>query len=79
MRILLENSYRTGTRETYMADSANILVLYHSSYGHVETLAYAVVTGARAVEGAQVAVRRVPELIPEETMQAAGIEPVAED
>ena len=56
-----------------MAENANILVLYHSSYGHVETLAYAVVTGARAVEGAQVAVRRVPELIPEETMQSAGM------
>jgi len=56
-----------------MADTANVLVLYHSSYGHVETLAYAMVTGARAVEGTEVAVRRVPELIPDETMQAAGM------
>lgn len=56
-----------------MADIANILVLYHSSYGHVETLAYAMVTGARAVEGAEVVVRRIPELIPDETMQAAGM------
>ena len=56
-----------------MAENAKILVLYHSSYGHVETLAYAVVTGARAVEGTEVVVRRVPELIPDETMQAAGM------
>jgi len=56
-----------------MADTANVLVLYHSSYGHVETLAYAMVTGARAVEGTEVTVRRVPELIPDETMQAAGM------
>ncbi len=56
-----------------MADIANVLVLYHSSYGHVETLAYAMVTGARAVEGTEVVVRRIPELIPDETMQAAGM------
>lgn len=52
---------------------ARILVLYHSSYGHVETLAYAVATGARAVQDADVAVRRVPELMDEEQMQAAGM------
>jgi len=56
-----------------MANNANILVLYHSSYGHVETLAYAVVTGARAVDGTNVVVRRVPELVPEETMREAGM------
>lgn len=56
-----------------MADGAKILVLYHSSYGHVETLAYAVATGARAIEGTDVDVKRVPELMPEETMNAAGM------
>ena len=56
-----------------MARNPKILVLYHSSYGHVETLAYAIATGARAVEDAEVAVRRVPELMPEETMAAAGM------
>jgi NAD(P)H dehydrogenase (quinone) len=64
---------RSVGKEKFMADIANILVLYHSSYGHVETLAYAMVTGARAVEGAEVVVRRIPELIPDETMQAAGM------
>ena len=56
-----------------MAENAKILVLYHSSYGHVETLAYAVVTGAQEVKGTEVVVRRVPELIPDETMQTAGM------
>ncbi len=56
-----------------MAESVNILVLYHSSYGHVETLAYAMVRGAQTVEGAQVVMRRVPELIPDETMRAASM------
>lgn len=56
-----------------MANAPKVMVLYHSSYGHVETLAYAVATGARAVEGAEVLVRRVPELMPEDTMRAAGM------
>ena len=56
-----------------MAQTAKVLVLYHSSYGHVETLAYAVATGVRAVEDCEVMVRRVPELMNEETMRSAGM------
>jgi NAD(P)H dehydrogenase (quinone) len=48
-----------------------ILVLYYSTYGHVETLAQAVVEGARAA-GAEVALKRVPELMPEEAARKAG-------
>ena len=42
-----------------------ILVLYYSTYGHVEQMAHAVAEGARET-GAEVAVKRVPELVPEE-------------
>jgi len=56
-----------------MARVAKILILYHSAYGHVETLAYAVATGVQAVEETEVVIRRVPELIPDETMRAAGM------
>ena len=42
-----------------------VLVLYYSSYGHIETMAQAVAEGARAA-GAEVAVKRVPETVPEE-------------
>jgi NAD(P)H dehydrogenase (quinone) len=49
---------------------AKVLVLYYSSYGHVETLAGAVAAGAREA-GAEVAVRRVPELVPPDVAQAA--------
>src|SRR6201987_2017612 len=42
-----------------------VLVLYYSAYGHIETLANAVAEGARSV-GAQVDIKRVPELVPEE-------------
>jgi len=48
-----------------------ILVLYYSSYGHVETMARAVAEGAASVEGAEVAVKRVPELVPDEVARGA--------
>lgn len=50
---------------------AKVLVLYYSSYGHIETMAYAVAEGAQAA-GAQVDVMRVPELLPEEIAKKAG-------
>jgi NAD(P)H dehydrogenase (quinone) len=56
-----------------MANTTRLLVLYHSSYGHVETLAYAEAHGARAVDGVQVSIKRVPELMPEEIMRNAGM------
>jgi NAD(P)H dehydrogenase (quinone) len=43
---------------------AKVLVLYYSSYGHIETMAKAVADGARA--SATVEIKRVPELVPEE-------------
>jgi NAD(P)H dehydrogenase (quinone) len=46
-----------------------ILVVYYSTYGHTFTLAKGVVEGARGVEGAEVRLLRVPELIPEEIIQ----------
>ncbi len=50
---------------------AKILVLYYSMYGHVETMAEAVAEGARS-EGADVIIKRVPELVPEEVARKAG-------
>jgi NAD(P)H dehydrogenase (quinone) len=49
-----------------------ILVLYHSTYGHVEAMAHAVAEGARSVDGAKVDVKRVPELVPEEVARKSG-------
>lgn len=49
-----------------------VLVLYYSSYGHVETMAQAVAEGARAA-GADAVVKRVPELVPEEVARKSGI------
>ncbi|MBA1275377.1 NAD(P)H:quinone oxidoreductase [Stutzerimonas azotifigens] len=49
---------------------AKVLVLYYSSYGHIETMANAVAEGARTA-GAQVDVKRVPETVPEEIARGA--------
>jgi NAD(P)H dehydrogenase (quinone) len=47
-----------------------VLVLYYSSYGHIEKLAEAIATGAREA-GAQVDVKRVPETVPEAIAKSA--------
>ena len=51
---------------------AKILVLYYSMYGHVEKLANAVAEGARSFKGAEVAIKRVPELMSAEAAAKAG-------
>ena len=51
---------------------SRILVVYYSTWGHVETMAGAIAEGARSVDGAKVVVKRVPELMPEDVARAAG-------
>src|SRR6185369_9925535 len=58
---------RSRVKETPMP---KILVLYYSSYGHIETLAEAIAEGARSA-GAEVDIRRVPETAPEAVVKAA--------
>ena len=48
---------------------AKVLVLYYSSYGHIETMAQAIAEGARG-QGADVTIKRVPETVPEEVAKA---------
>lgn len=49
---------------------AKVLVLYYSAYGHIEAMAKAVVEGAKAA-GADVTLKRVPELVPEDVAKAS--------
>ncbi len=49
---------------------AKVLVLYYSAYGHIEAMANAVAEGAREA-GAQVDIKRVPELVPLEVAKSA--------
>ncbi len=49
-----------------------VLVLYYSMYGHIETLAQAVAEGARSVDGVEVDIKRVPELMSEEVARKVG-------
>jgi NAD(P)H dehydrogenase (quinone) len=49
-----------------------VQVIFYSMYGHVHRMAEAVAEGARQVEGAEVAVYQVPELVPEEALVKSG-------
>jgi NAD(P)H dehydrogenase (quinone) len=49
---------------------AKVLVLYYSAYGHIETMAYAIAEGAKSA-GAEVTVKRVPELVPEHVAKSS--------
>jgi len=50
-----------------------VLIVYYSMYGHVEAMADAVAEGARKVVGVEVAIKRVPETIPEDQARAIGV------
>jgi len=49
---------------------SKVLVLYYSTYGHIETMAHAIAEGAREA-GASVDVKRVPETVSEEVARGA--------
>ncbi|MDN6298452.1 MAG: NAD(P)H:quinone oxidoreductase [Halomonas sp.] len=49
-----------------------VLVLYHSMYGHIETMANTVAEGARRVDGVEVTVKRVPETMEADVFKSAG-------
>jgi NAD(P)H dehydrogenase (quinone) len=51
---------------------AKILVVYYSSYGHIETMAGGIAEGAREVAGTEVTVKRVVELVPAEVAKKSG-------
>ena len=52
--------------------SVKVQVVFYSMYGHVSTMAEAVVAGAREVEGAEVALYQVPELVPADVLERSG-------
>jgi NAD(P)H dehydrogenase (quinone) len=63
----IQSIHQPDQTETPMA---KVLVLYYSAYGHIETMANAVAEGAREA-GAQVDIKRVPELVPPDVAKAS--------
>jgi NAD(P)H dehydrogenase (quinone) len=49
-----------------------LLIVYYSSYGHIEAMAYAQAEGVASVPGMQVVVKRVPELVPLDIARSSG-------
>ncbi len=52
--------------------STRIQVVFYSMYGHIHTMAQAVAEGARQVNGAEVSVWQVPELMPDDVLERSG-------
>ncbi|WP_020146802.1 NAD(P)H:quinone oxidoreductase [Thioalkalivibrio sp. ALJ15] len=52
--------------------STKVLILYYSTWGHIEQMAEAVARGAREIPGTEVTIKRVPELMPEDVAKQAG-------
>ncbi|HEX6959669.1 MAG TPA: NAD(P)H:quinone oxidoreductase [Ferrovibrio sp.] len=52
---------------------AKVLVLYYSTYGHTERMAQAAAEGTRAVANTEATIKRVPELMPREIAEKAGV------
>jgi NAD(P)H dehydrogenase (quinone) len=57
--------------QTHEVGMTKVLVLYYSSYGHIEAMAQAAAEGAREA-GAEVVVKRVPEIVPDEIAKKSG-------
>jgi NAD(P)H dehydrogenase (quinone) len=49
-----------------------VLILYYSMYGHIETMAKAIAEGAGSVNGVDVVIKRVPELVPDDVLKKSG-------
>ena len=49
-----------------------VLILYHSTYGHIEAMAKAEAEGARSVAGAEVSLLQVAELVPDAALERTG-------
>jgi NAD(P)H:quinone oxidoreductase type IV len=56
-----------------------IQVIFYSMYGHIYKMAVAVAEGAREVEGAEVNLYQVPELVPDEALQRTGAKAAQEE
>ena len=52
--------------------SVKIQVVFYSMYGHIYRMAEAVAEGAREVQGAEVSLYQVAELVPEEALEKSG-------
>ena len=51
---------------------SKILVLYYSTYGHIETMASAIAEGAKSIAGTEVTIKRVPETLSPEAASKLG-------
>lgn len=51
---------------------ANVQIVFYSMYGHTYKMAEAIAEGVRSVQGANVSLYQVPELVPEAVLEKSG-------
>lgn len=69
---------RSGT-VMYGKETKKIMILYHSTYGHIKIMADAVAAGINTVEGAQAVLYQVPETLSEERLRKMNAPPRPSD
>jgi NAD(P)H dehydrogenase (quinone) len=62
----------TGKPENEEELIMKLLVVFYSTYGHIYKMAHAIAEGAKEVAGAEVAIRRVPETLPDDVLEKMG-------
>jgi len=55
-----------------METAMKMLIIYHSTYGHIRTMAEAAAEAAREIPGVEVALRRVPETLSDDILAKMG-------
>ncbi len=53
--------------------ATRIQVIFYSSYGHIYKMAEAIAAGAREVDGVEVTLLQVPELVPDDVLEKSGV------
>jgi len=66
------SKYQLATRQGGIMAKVNIQVVFYSMYGHIHKMAEAVAAGAREIDGAEVGLFQVPELIPDNVLEQYG-------
>jgi NAD(P)H dehydrogenase (quinone) len=62
----------TGKPENKEEFTMKVLIVFYSTYGHIYKMAEAIAQGAKEVAGAEVAIRRVPETLPDDVLEKMG-------
>lgn len=68
----IETDINSVPNSGLLEDIMKMLIIYHSTYGHIRTMAEAAAAAAREIPGVEVLLRRVPETLGDEILSKMG-------